>query len=76
MSRNSRHSIRAALERGEVISLDHLRAAGVQINTLLARTGTVPHTLKSFLDGKAPAGWVQREIATALRVEPEELWPA
>ena len=73
--RPARPSIRAALEQGETLSLDHLRAAGVRIDVLTARTGTVPRNLEEYLGGKRPAGWVQRKIAEALHVERHEIWP-
>lgn len=70
-----RPSIRATLEAGETLTLDHLRAADVRIDHLLARTGTAPRNLEEYLGGKRPAPWIQREIAGALRVEPHEIWP-
>lgn len=73
--RPARPSIRATLEAGEAITLDHLRANGIQIDTLLARTGIAPRNLEEYLGGKRPAGWVMRTIAGALRVEPHEIWP-
>lgn len=75
MSRN-RYPIRAALERGDVIGLDHLRAAGVRIDRLIARLGVTPRHLESFLAGeKYPAAWIRREVAQAAGMEPESLFP-
>jgi lambda repressor-like predicted transcriptional regulator len=58
-----------------VLTIADLRRRGVRVDALLERLGVPAARLEQWLAGRAPAAWIQREIAAAVGVERHELWP-
>lgn len=76
-SRFPRPSVRVPVEEGRPLRLADLRRAGVYVDGLIAATGITPRHLEAYVSGeKTPTLWLQRVIAQAVGVEPQELWPA